>query len=215
MSKVLHLLYAAIRRFGILDVTKLLHLPTTDCDITVCPTGYEIRGAHPSELAELIRSGNAPAELGQPERVDPASRTAILTFYQGRVVSFLWLAKETVQGAENFSRAAHLGTSIEMPDGTGFVYNAWTDPEHRGKRLIAAMLTWATCNRVMGTTSFLTMIDWTNLRSIRAFEHLGMQTLGSIYRFGRGRLQMSMIPSSAHRMGLRLATDAPGIKWTR
>lgn len=212
MRKLLHLLYAFIRRFGVMDVTRLMHVSTTQCDDTLCPEGYEIRGAQMGELAELIRVGSAPQHLGDARNVDDARRAVILTFCGGRVVSFLWLATEAIPGTDNFSRAAHLGTSIEMPDGTGFVYNAWTDPEHRGKRLIAAMLNWATCNRVMGTKSLLTMIDWTNSRSIRAFEHLGMRSLGSIYRMGRGPLQVSLLPASAGKIGLRLGADAPGIK---
>ena len=212
MGKLLRLLYAGIRRLAVLDVTRLLHVHVTSYDDAVCPAGYEIRGTHSSELASLIRDGNAPEHLCDLRNLDDTRKTAILTFHDGRVVSFLWLAKESVAGKDNFSRATHLGTSIEMPDGTGFVYNAWTDPDHRGKRLIAAMLNWATCNRVMGTTSLLTMIDWTNSRSIRAFEHLGMNQLGSIYRFGRGSAQISLLPESASKLGLQLAADAPGVK---
>ena len=209
---MLRWLYAAIRRLGVLDVTRLMHVSTTQCDDAIGPPGYEIRTAQMSELAEMVHAGSVPDILGDPDGADDARRAVIFTLHQQRVVSFLWLAKDTVRGEENFSRAMHLGTSIEMPDGTGFVYNAWTDPAHRGKRLIASMLRWATCNRVMGTTSLLTMIDWTNAPSLRAFEHLGMTSLGSIYRLGRGPLQLSVLPQSATKVGLRLALDAPGLK---
>ena len=212
MATLLRLLYAAIRRLGVLDVTRLMHLSATGCDESSCPPGYEIRTAQMGELAEMIRAGTAPSVLGDPGGANETRRAVVLALHDGRVVSFLWLAKEAVRGDENFSRAMHLGTSIEMPDGTGFVYNAWTDPRHRGKRLISSMLRWATCNRVMGTTSLLTMIDWTNSPSIRAFEHLGMTSLGSIYRFGRGPLQLSLLPRSADDAGFRLAVDAPGVK---
>jgi RimJ/RimL family protein N-acetyltransferase len=212
MRQLLSIFYASIRRLGVLDVTRLMHVSAIQGDGEVCPSGYEIRNAHVGELAELMNSGLAPEQLGDPDEIDGTRRAAILTFHEGRVVSFLWLAKDNVRGEDNFSRSPHLGTSIDMPDGAGFVYNAWTDPEHRGKRLIAAMLHWATDNRVMGTTSLLTMIDWTNSQSIRAFQHLGMQSLGSIYRVGRGPLQISVLPKSASNVGLRLATDAPGVK---
>lgn len=90
-----------------------------------------------------------------------------------------------------------------------FVYNAWTDPDHRGKRLIAAVLSHVVKHRVGGARAWLTSIDWTNHRSIRAFEVLGMRTIGTVVRMGRGKVQLSLLPNLAHR-ALDVAGDAPG-----
>ena len=207
------LVYRLVRRLGILDVTQLLHLPAGNCHHQPCPQGYEIRCVGTDELTQLLTEKRISAQVVGGSRRGAARRVLVAAFYQGRAVSFAWLARQTISGDENFSRAEHLGTSIEMPDGMAFVFNVWTDHEHRGKRLIAALLTWATDNRASGAWSLLTMVDWTNHASRRAFRHMGMQELGFVYRLGRGRLQLSLIPESVARIGLRVAQDAPGLKW--
>ena len=55
-------------------------------------------------------------------------------------------------------------------------------------------------------------LDQSNVNS-PAFEHVGMQPLGTIVRFGRGPLQLSIVPESAKRIGIRVAKDAPGLNW--
>ena len=205
--------YRLIRRLGVLDVTQLMHLPTTECQDESCPVGYEIRCVQAEELARLLSDQRISPQVGSPEMYGGGRRALVAAFHDARVVSFVWLASQSIAGAANFSRAAHLGTSIEMPEGTAFVFNAWTDQQHRGKRLIAAIMTWAIRNRVCGAWSLLTMIDWTNDKSIRAFAYMGMKPIGNIYRCGRGPLQISLIPGAAARLGLTVAEDAPGLKW--
>ena len=205
--------YRLIRHLGVLDVTRLMHLPNSGFLVHRTHEGYEIRSVQRDELSKLIDAGRAPAHVGDPASLEDPRRALVLAFSDGQVVSYLWMAKQAIDAKDNFSRSSHLGTLIEMPDGTAFVYNAWTDPKHRGNRLITSLMTWATCNRVLGAWSLLTMIDWTNPTSIRAFEHVGMQPLGTIVRFGRGPLQLSIVPESAKRIGIRVAKDAPGLNW--
>ena len=204
--------YRVIRRLGVLDVTRLMHLPAGECHGRRCPEGYEIRFIQRDELELLLKEERISSQVGNVNALDDSRRALVAAFHKGRVVSFAWFAKQAIEANDNFSRAAHLGISIDMPDGTAFVFNAWTDRDHRGKRLIAALLTWATRNRVCGAWSLLTMIDWTNEKSIKSFKHLGMQTLGHVYRLGRGRWQVSLVPESAGRIGFRVAEDAPGFK---
>ena len=73
-----------------------------------------------------------------------------MTFHDGRVVSFVWFVSQTVEASDNVSRAAHLGISVDLPDGTVFVYNAWTDPDQRGRRLAGLALAFAVRHRVLG-----------------------------------------------------------------
>jgi hypothetical protein len=205
--------YRLIRRLGVLDVTRLMHLPTTECHDECCPAGYEIRCVPAEELAQLLRERRISPQVGTPDMSAGGRCELVAAFHDARVVSFAWFASQSVAGAANFSRAAHLGTSVDMPEGTAFVFNAWTDQQHRGKRLIAAIMTWAIRNRVCGACSLLTMIDWTNEKSIRAFAYMGMRPIGNIYRFGRGPLQISLVPGAAAGLGVRVAEDAPGLKW--
>ena len=208
----LRLAYAAVRRLSIIDVTRLLHLSQDEMVATQCPSEYRIRTVNSGELARLIAEEQIDGLVGNVSQLDDSRRALIAAYFGDEVVSFMWLAKDVIEGEKNYSRSEHLGTSIDMPDGTAFIYNAWTSPNHRGKRLIGAMMTWAILNRVLGASSLVTMIDWTNAKSIRAFEFVGMKQLGSIARIGRPKLQFSLVPGIARRFGCRVAESAPGMK---
>ena len=205
-------IYRVVRRLGVVDVTRLLHLPQSGCHQENCPDEYVVRTVSQDELTELRRLKLVPRQAGKPKHLADKRRSLVAVFHGDEVVSFLWMAKQAIDGENNYSRSVHLGTSIDMPDGTAFVYNAWTSPKHRGKRLIAVMMCWAVRNRVAGAWACLTMIDWTNTKSIRAFHHVGMRPLGFVIRIGRGPLQISLVPNAARRIGLRVADKAPGVK---
>lgn len=204
-------LYQLIQRLGVLDVTRLLHLPAGQCREQEVPGGYEIRSIGQPELRQLLEEEKVSLQAGTPISLSDGRHALVGAFHQGRVVSFAWFAKESVNACDNFSRSPHLGTSIQMPDGTAFVYNAWTDQTHRGQRLVAAVLTWAMRDRICGAWSLLTTTDWTNEKSIRAFQHLGMQNVGLICRCGRGSVQLSIVPEASQGIGLSVANDAPGV----
>ncbi len=207
----LRLLYALMRRLSIMDITRLMHLRESDFRQQSLAPGYSIRTIGASELSRLYRAGRVPAQIGKFNTRESDHRAIVAVFHCDRVVSFVWFARHSIKASDNFSRAEHLGTSIDLPVGTAFIFNAWTDPDHRGKRLVASVLAYAVHHRVVGACSLLTTVDWTNLPSLRAFEFIGMKRLGTIVRFGRGSLQLSVIPQVA-RLGLRIARDAPGYK---
>jgi predicted GNAT family acetyltransferase len=217
MLRVASLFYSVVRRLQVIDVTQLMHLAADDSDKvgvaeSMSSSGYSIRTVQEDELTLLLEENRVDKAVGDPNSLRDPRRVLVAAFYGEQVVSFLWIADEAVDSRDNYSRSEHLGTSIGMPDGTVFLYNAWTMPEHRGKRLIAALLRWTTQHRVCGARSCLTMIDWTNQSSIRAFEYLGMKRLGWVIRLGRGKLQFSIVPSKAKAFGLQVAQEAPGIK---
>lgn len=206
--------YALSRRLGIIDAAWLLHMSKDKMDLPDRPCGYQMRAVPMGELAELRRSGLVNLNVGDPSDLEEHTRVLVGAFADDRLVSFAWFAKQSVATKDNYCRAVHLGSSIELPEGSAFVYNAWTDTDHRGKRLMAGLLQWSIRNRVADGWSLSTTIDWSNESSCRAFEHLGMQKIGLIVRIGRGPMQLSLVPSSAQRVGLRIAADAPGIKLT-
>ncbi len=213
LQRIASLLYRAVRRLSILDVTRLMHLPPNAGESLPVADGYEIRALPAGELRELIASQRVDTRVGDPGRLYDGRHALVVALRNDRVVSYVWFAHECVEASDNFSRASHLGTSIDLPDGSAFVYNAWTDPEHRGRRLIAAILSFAVRHRVAGACALLTSIDWTNGRSIRAFEHIGMISLGTVVRFGWGPLQVSLIPRRAQSLGVRVGAGAPGLKF--
>ena len=207
----LHTVYRGAQCLGISDVSVVLHLPASECRSQRCPKGYDVRSIERDELATLLERKQIAKRVGVPSDLDDRRRGLVGVFHEDKAVSFLWLAKQSIN-SRDFSRASQLGTSIDMPDGTAFVFNAWTEPSYRGQRLVSTILTHATRNRICGAWSLLTLVDWSNTRARRAFSHSGVQTLGTVYRIGRGPLQVNVVPNAAKRIGLRIADDAPGFK---
>ena len=204
--------YTLLRRLGIVDVRWLMHAPSKHLAPVERPSGYEIRCVPMGELAELARAGRVNRQVGDYRTLEHGDRRLVAAFKDSRIVAFVWLANQTLSGADNASHSSHLGTSIELPDGSSFLYNAWTDPAHRGRDLTASLLRWALRNGVGGTWSVATMVDWTSEGSLRAFHQIGMRRLGLVIRVGRGPLQFSLLPAAATAVGLRVGVDAPGVK---
>lgn len=208
----LQIVYSISRRLGVIDVTWLMHLPKPDAQPAPAPFGYTVRSVTVGELAELRRTCLVDQQVGDYQDFEQPGRKLVGAFCGPRMVAFAWFASRLVAADDNYSRSMHLGTSIDLPDGAAFVYNAWTDPDHRGRRLMATVLRHAIDHRAGGDGSLTTMIDWTNRPSFRAFQSLGMQKLGLVIRIGRGPLQVSLLPRAARRVGLCVAADAPGWK---
>lgn len=220
-SKVSAALYAGIRPLALLDITLLLHGSRHELVSIDLPSGYRAHYVSPMELRELRRKGSVDPRVGTFPRDSASSRLLAGLCHGKRMVSFVWMANGCVPADQNFSRATHLGTSITLPATTRFIYNLWTDPDHRGRGLAGSLLHWA-INRSPATEAptdspwehVAATVDWSNAASRRAFEKLGMRSIGPITRFGRGRFQLSLLPGAAREVGLSLADDAPGFKYS-
>ena len=154
-----------------------------------------------------------PSLANSSGQLDGVNRALLAVLYADKIVAYCWFAKHAIEGFHNYSRAIHLGTSLDLPKGIAFSYNAWTSPDHRGKRLQAALKCWAIRNRVVGAKSLASMVNWTNEASLRALGHVGFESLGAIVRIGRGPFQISVFPRAATRLGFHVASDAPGWKF--
>lgn len=217
LNTTLKKIYSFSRRLHLIDVTWLLHRPA-GLDVSVAPVksteqdGYRITKVTRAELADLKVNGLINPQVGEFESADTQETTLVAAYHADRVVSFAWFASRSIDADRNYSRSSHLGTSIDLGDGSAFVFNAWTDQDHRGKRLMASIANWAIRNGASESNTLATMIDWTNEKSIRAFERLGMRRIGWIFRMGRGSWQITLVPSAARRIGMEVALDAPGVR---
>lgn len=208
--KPIKLMYRGLRPLGLVDVTHLMHLPTDESRLHSGSCQYEIRELSPEQLRAHRDEGTAPHQIGAYD--DPEVRSLLVAQDGDQIVAFLWLVRHRVEAKDNYARTSHLGTPIEMPAGTAFIYNAWTDRRYRGNRLAGMLAAYAVRHRVLSAWALLTSIDWTNQSSIRAFERLGMRSLGIVIRFGVGPFQLTATPRLAHRLGLRVAEQVPGQK---
>lgn len=155
-------------------------------------------GHYPTRsLPPDFQSGCSCHRLRGVEDPQRGERILVGLWTENRMVSFVWVAMAYVPGEENFSRSQHLGTSLRLPPGVGFLSNAWTDPDYRGRGCLAALLSriaepdfWAR----PAMSHWTCAIDWTNESSLQGFRKAGFQPIGRIWRFGRGRWQWSLLP---------------------
>ncbi|EMI18349.1 signal peptide protein [Rhodopirellula maiorica SM1] len=210
---ILRVTYMLARRLQIAEATRLLYMKAADFRAPELADGYSMHSPSAEELSEWIQTGKAAEKTGSPQSISNQRRLVVATTRDNQVVSHLWIATESVDASDNFSRARHLGTSVDLPPRAGFLFNAWTHPDHRGKRLIGCMISHILENRLSETEVLVTTMDWTNERSCRAFAHVGMQPIGTVIRIGRGPLQLSLLPQTANQLGLKLARQAPGYKF--
>ncbi len=216
LRRLLKHCYQATRRAGLLDVVRLMTLPGDVHRKKFEVAGYDFSMPTDVELRRAIDAGEVSPAVGLPSKLRDGKHRVVVARAgndpASHVAAYLWLCSDRVDADDNFSRASHLGTSLQLPAGGAFIYNAWTSPQHRGRSLIAAMLEHAVTQHVLGAREFITTMDWTNESSRRAFAKLGMQDRGLIWRCGRGWLQFTLVPRSIDVSELRLAESAPGLK---
>jgi len=188
----------------------LLYREDTPVRWPALPVGYTVGVLGDEEIAQWCRREGTPETLSDTSGLPRCDRVCVAIFFGGRIASYLWLGRRHIEARNNCGQAAHLGTSVDLPDATGFVYNAWTHPDHRGLGLIGVMLGHISEHRLLGTKAIMTSMDWTNESSRRAFARVGMRSMGFIWRLGWGRFQLTFIPRISHVVDLRLGTTEPG-----
>jgi len=205
------LIYRLFCRLHCIDVTRLLYREGNSGKWPAPPAGYSIHVLDDEEIAQWQGHAGTPDSLLDTSELLRCDRLCVAIRYGDQLVSYLWLGRGCIEAHNNYGHSVHLGTSVVLPNGTSFVYNAWTHPEHRGLRLIGVMLGHISEHRLLGTTTMLTTVDWTNQSSRRAFGHIGMRSVGLVWRLGWSRFQLTILPSFACITDLHLATTTPGL----
>lgn len=202
VNRLLRRAYAGIRVAGVVDVKRLLWLAADSLQPVGVSDGYHFRPIDRSEAAQRVEAGNWTAAMGDPRRLDDSRNRLWAAFRGSELAAFVWFAAGWIEASENFSRARHLGTRIDLPPRVAFAYNAWTSPAHRGQRLMPALLTRAVAPGEGGEAGLVTTTDWTNDPALAAFSRAGFVQLGLIYRVGRGRCQWTVAPRAAADHGI-------------
>lgn len=242
MSAMLAILYRAIRRLHVMDVTCLLHATADQAAVAAAQRrsmgleseAFVARAIERDQLRQLLQEGRIDPIVGSGIVHTDASREHgpgdqwLFGMWDGdRVVSFVWAATGYIPATENFSRSAHLGSSLNMPAHCGFLFNAWTDQDHRGRGLMATLLQKLIRDDALELKlhDWFATTDWTNAASQSTFYKSGFERVGRLYRVGRGRMQASVVPDLERRMKETVLTesnrqkpgialDAPGLRWS-
>jgi len=203
------LLYRAVQRAFVCDVTRLMVLDS-----------FDVQSPSVGRQFEFCFLSSGDVEIHAADAVNGLSRSLADRLVAGqdlcyaatagdKMACYAWLALGSIEATHNSGRTPSSGVAASFPPTAAFVYKAFTRPEFRGHRLYAAVLA-----RVLaelssrGITHLITTAEWNNLSALSAAQHLGFQDLGSITRIACGPFATTITPSAASEFGIRLGRKA-------
>ncbi len=121
----------------------------------------------------------------------------------GRVAHYGWYALGSIEGEH------HMGVPMSFPDDVAYMYNAFTHPEFRGRRLHGTAMALALKSLAdRGITKLLSTVEWTNYASLRSFERLGFERFGRRWTLGGGNCRWGTNSKAARLRGIRFGREA-------
>lgn len=128
----------------------------------------------------------------------------LAAFYGERLAGYSWYARNSVDGKD------HLGVSMSFPSDVVYMYNAFTHPDFRGRRLFSVGVGLAAKElAAQGATKMIASVNSTNFASLRSCKRLGFRELGRIWTLGSGDHRLARTPSAAKRLGIHFGDSAP------
>jgi ribosomal protein S18 acetylase RimI-like enzyme len=133
--------------------------------------------------------------------IDRATRRGDLcfgVFHSEQLVSYSWYARNFIEAED------HVGVSMSFPSDTCYMFNAFTDPEFRGRQLFSLGVALASKELASaGVAKMITTVNRSNFASLRSCRRLGFAVLGKIWTVGRGTRRIALTPSAAGDLGIR------------
>lgn len=200
---MLRLLYRGSRRLGVLDIQSVMRGHSRSIlDSTAAsrsnpiPSAWHLRMVSPNEALAHCETAEMRQRVGQcDDAISDQRQVAILLDETGQLRGFTWIATEQVLASENFARSPNLGWPIDLSGDEAYLFNAWTDPDCRGRGLFPAIVIHAA--RTMHKKKiWIATADWTNQSSRRSFEKLGFESLGHAKHFKLGPMSRLSEPLS-------------------
>jgi len=157
--------------------------------------------------AEEVRTFSADAKDSLPpamaDRILAGNDFCFAALAGPRLAAFGWFALGSIEPEHND------GTALSFPPDVAYMYNGFTFPEFRGRRLhglVKALGLRALADR--GVSKLVSTVDWTNGASLRSNFRLGCVDLGRTGVLRLGRFRAACYPRAAKRLGIRFAKDA-------
>ncbi|HZZ28017.1 MAG TPA: hypothetical protein VFE46_08440 [Pirellulales bacterium] len=167
------------------------------------PPDFTFRFLTPSEVAHFVQD---PSLNLAGEFVDRSASRHDLCFavlHEERLVSYSWYATRCIEGAH------HLGIAMSYPRDMAYMYNAFTHPSFRGRRLygIGIALALQELQR-QGIPKLITTVEGSNFASLRSCYRIGFTNLGRMWTFGHGNRRFALTPKLARKMGICFGRQA-------
>jgi hypothetical protein len=182
-----------------LEVSQLLWLDVAKLPACVQGgTDFTFRFLSPVEITRAGEDARLGIEKGFIDRATRRGDLCFGVFHGERLVSFSWYAKNCVEAED------HVGVAMSFPSDTSYMFNAFTDPEFRGRQLFSLGVALASKELAgQGIARVITTVNRSNFASLRSCGRLGFVVLGQIWTVGRGKRRFALTPSAAGELGIR------------
>jgi ribosomal protein S18 acetylase RimI-like enzyme len=191
-----------------IEVNKMLWLDLTALPPFIdCDPEFSFRFLSTAEIASFSHdSGNeiAPEFL---QRALSKQNQCLAAFHGEKLAAYSWYARNSVDGKD------HLGVSMSFPTDVVYMYNAFTHPDFRGRRLFNVGVALAAKEfAAQGATKMIASVNSTNFASLRSCKRLGFRELGRIWTLGSGDQRLARTPFAAKRLGIHFGDATTSLR---
>jgi hypothetical protein len=187
-----------------LEASELLYL-----DVVDLPSSIEIDSEFTFRfltLSEVTRFSQNPSNNLAKDfvaRTESRHDLCLAALHREQLASYSWYAMNSIEGLD------HIGVPMSYPTNVAYMYNAFTHPEYRGRRLYGAGIALALRKLTQqGVTNLITTINCSNFASLRSCRRLGFSNLGRIWTLGRGARRLALTPRAARQRDISFGKNS-------
>ncbi len=178
------------------DVDRLPEPPPAD-------TGLEFRFLTPDEIRTFAADPANQLDQSMADRAAARYDQCLGVLAGDRLAGYGWCAFDSIEPEHGG------GVAMSWPRHVAYMYNGFTRPEFRGRRLNGLRVLWAAKElAARGIQKLVALVEWTNWASLRSSLDAGGTSLGRLVTFGIGRRRWSYFPKAAQEMGIQFGPHA-------
>jgi hypothetical protein len=157
----------------------------------------------PAEVNRFAQDPRNQLAAEFPARAQSGHDVCLAALRGDRLASYSWYAFRSIEGRH------HVGVSMSYSANTAYMYNAFTRPEYRGRRLYGIGITLALRELAeRGVTQLITTVNCANFASLQSCRRIGFENIGRLCTFGGGPKRRAIVPRTAKRLGISFGRRA-------
>lgn len=198
--KIDRLVYSLLRRVGIADFSLLMcsnveHLIASGQKL---PDGIDLIEL-PIESCDILSQCNPQFQCETFQYLDAKRFRCYTLIANETIVAYAWVGTGDIPGAHNSNGHAWTGLPLLLDAETAYLFAAFVNPEHRGKRLYQVLISQAAnILKADGISRIVLTTDANNVLAILAVKRIGFEVCGitKFWAFARWRRASYFISSS-------------------
>lgn len=178
--KIDRLVYALLRQVGISDFSLLMCSGVEDLAAShqKLPVGIEMTELL-LENCHILSRCNPQFEWAAFQNLDPKRFRCYALLASDAIVAYAWTGTGDIPAVHNSNGHAWTGLPLSLDSKTAYLFAAFVNPEHRGKRLYQMLISQATnILKADGISRIVLTTDANNARAILAVQRMGFEVCG-------------------------------------